>query len=577
MSDDDEWGPEIVSAIRKYALQNAVEYNGSGKSGSVLGRLLSEFPELRANAKQLIPLISKQVDESNMLANKFGLEHVREILEMTNPEALNREKQKKRIGLPDLEIGDDKNVILRFAPNPNGPLSIGHSRGVVINSEFAKKYSGKVILRFDDTDTKVKPPLESAYSMIEEEFEWISGLKPDLVIRASSRMEIYLEAAEGMISRGICYVCRCTASEFKELRDSKEACICRERDVGQNILDWKMMIEGGIDEGGAVVRVKTDLNLPNPALRDWPALRIQHTAHPIVGNRYKVWPLLDFQSAVEDHLQGVTHIVRGKDLMDSTRKQTLLYGLLDWDYPQTLYWGRVKLLDFGGFSTSSIRKSVENGDYSGWDDPRLPTVAALRRRGFSSESLREFWVELGLSQKDISIPMQSIESKNSKIIDKYSERRSFIESPKKLYITSENGDKIDNFGSIFINRHPDYPEMGEREWDLGDGSIFISENDYTEGLIRLKDFADVEIKGDIAAILSREKTDDLPIIHWVSSKNSTEAVMIVARGSEIDNVEGIMENIDGNLGQTLQLERMGFARIEGISDSGKISLIWLHG
>ena len=104
------------------------------------------------------------------------------------------------------------------------------------------------------------------------------------------------------------------------------------------------MIEGGIDEGGAVVRVKTDLNLPNPALRDWPALRIQHTAHPIVGNRYKVWPLLDFQSAVEDHLQGVTHIVRGKDLMDSTRKQALLYELLDWDYPQTLYWGRVKLL-----------------------------------------------------------------------------------------------------------------------------------------------------------------------------------------------------------------------------------------
>ncbi|DAC42669.1 MAG TPA: glutamate--tRNA ligase [Candidatus Thalassarchaeaceae archaeon] len=577
MSDVDEWGPELVSAIRKYALQNAVEYNGSGKSGSVLGRLLSEFPELRADAKQLIPLISEQVDESNMLANEFGLEHVREILKLTNPEALNREKQKKRIGLPDLEISKGNNVILRFAPNPNGPLSIGHSRGVVINSEYAKKYSGKVILRFDDTDTKVKPPLESAYSMIEEEFEWISGVKPDLVIRASSRMEIYLEAAEEMISRGICYVCRCTASEFKALRDSKEACICRGRRVEQNILDWKMMIGGEIDEGGAVVRVKTDLELPNPALRDWPALRIQHTAHPIVGNRYKVWPLLDFQSAVEDHLQGVTHIVRGKDLMDSTRKQTLLYELLEWDYPQTLYWGRVKLLDFGGFSTSSIRKSVENGDYSGWDDPRLPTVAALRRRGFSSESLREFWIELGLSQKDISIPMQSIESKNSKIIDKSSERRSFIQGPRELHITSENGDEIDNYGSISIRRHPDYPEMGERKWDLGDGSIFISKNDYTEGLIRLKDFADVEIKGDTAKILSREKNDSLPIIHWVSSKNCIEADMIISRGNEIDNVVGMIENIDVKAGQTLQLERMGFAKVERISDSGKVSLIWLHG
>ena len=575
MPDEDEWGPGIFSAIRKYALQNAVEYDGSGKSGSVLGRLLSEFPELRTNAKELVPMISKQVDEANMLANNHGLDYVKEILEETNPEALNREKQKKRVGLPDLEVNNGKGVILRFAPNPNGPLSIGHSRGVVINSEFAKKYSGKVILRFDDTDTKVKPPLDSAYSMIEEEFEWISGMKPDLVIRASSRMEIYLESAEEMISQGICYVCRCSASEFKELRDSKEACKCRGKKAEESIQEWKMMLSGDIDEGGAVVRVKTDLELPNPALRDWPALRIQHNTHPIVGDRYKVWPLLDFQSAVEDHLQGVTHIVRGKDLMDSTRKQTLLYELLGWDYPETLYWGRVKLLGFGGFSTSSIRKSIEDGDFTGWDDPRLPTVSALRRRGFSPEALREFWIELGLTQKDISIPMESIESKNSKIIDRTSERRSFIESPRELQLVDDGS--TDAMGLISIRRHPDIPDMGIREWDLGTGLIFISENDYSEGLVRLKDFADVDIKGDIALIVSKEKTGDLPIIHWVSSNNSTEARMIVPRDSEIDYAEGVIENIEISTGQCLQLERMGFAMVEEISETNRVSLIWLHG
>ena len=575
MPDGDEWGQEIISAIRKYALQNAVEYNGSGKSGSVLGRLLSEFPDLRGKAKELIPMISKQVDESNMLANNHGLDHVREILEETNPEALNREKQKKRVGLPDLDVIDGKRVILRFAPNPNGPLSIGHSRGVVINSEFAKKYSGKVILRFDDTDTKVKPPLNSAYSMIEEEFEWISGMKPDLVIRASSRMDAYLDSAEEMISRGICYVCRCTASEFKELRDSKEACKCRGKKTEQSIKDWEMMLSGGIGEGGAVVRVKTDLELPNPALRDWPALRIQHNTHPIVGDRYKVWPLLDFQSAVEDRLQGVTHIVRGKDLMDSTRKQTLLYELLGWDYPQTLYWGRVKLLGFGGFSTSSIRKSIEDGDFSGWDDPRLPTISALRRRGFSPQALREFWIELGLTQKDISIPMESIESKNSKIIDRYSERRSFIDSPRELQLVGDAD--TDSMGLISIRRHPDFPDMGIREWDLGSGSIFISENDYQEGLVRLKDFADVNIKGDNALIVSKEKTSNLPIIHWVSSRNSTKARMIVPRDSEIDYAEGVMENIEISTGQCFQLERMGFAMVEEISETNMVSLIWLHG
>ena len=575
MPDEDEWEPGIFSAIRKYALQNAVEYDGSGKSGSVLGRLLSEFPELRTNAKELVPMISKQVDEANMLANNHGLDYVKEILEETNPEALNREKQKKRVGLPDLEVNNGKGVILRFAPNPNGPLSIGHSRGVVINSEFAKKYSGKVILRFDDTDTKVKPPLDSAYSMIEEEFEWISGMKPDLVIRASSRMEIYLESAEEMISQGICYVCRCSASEFKELRDSKEACKCRGKKAEESVQEWKMMLSGDIDEGGAVVRVKTDLELPNPALRDWPALRIQHNTHPIVGDRYKVWPLLDFQSAVEDHLQGVTHIVRGKDLMDSTRKQTLLYELLGWDYPETLYWGRVKLLGFGGFSTSSIRKSIEGGDFTGWDDPRLPTVSALRRRGFSPEALREFWIELGLTQKDISIPMESIESKNSKIIDRTSERRSFIESPRELQLVDDGS--TDAMGLISIRRHPDIPDMGIREWDLGTGSIFISENDYSEGLVRLKDFADVDIKGDSALIVSKEKTGNLPIIHWVSSNNSTEARMIVPRDSEIDYAEGVIENIEISTGQCLQLERMGFAMVEEISETNRVSLIWLHG
>ena len=321
--------------------------------------------------------------------------------------------------------------------------------------------------------------------------------------------------------------------------------------------------------------MKTDLELPNPALRDWPALRIQHNTHPIVGDRYKVWPLLDFQSAVEDHLQGVTHIVRGKDLMDSTRKQTLLYELLGWDYPETLYWGRVKLLGFGGFSTSSIRKSIEGGDFTGWDDPRLPTVSALRRRGFSPEALREFWIELGLTQKDISIPMESIESKNSKIIDRTSERRSFIESPRELQLVDDGS--TDTMGLISIRRHPDIPDMGIREWDLGTGSIFISENDYSEGLVRLKDFADVDIKGDSALIVSKEKTGNLPIIHWVSSNNSTEARMIVPRDSEIDYAEGVIENIEISTGQCLQLERMGFAMVEEISETNRVSLIWLHG
>ena len=127
------------------------------------------------------------------------------------------------------------------------------------------------------------------------------------------------------------------------------------------------MLDGTFKPGDAVVRVKTDMTLKNPALRDWPALRMQDTeSHPHprkgIGSKYRVWPLLDFQSAVEDHLQGVTHIVRGKDLMDSTRKQTLLYEHFGWKYPETMYWGRVKVHEWGGFSTSKMRLDMKKAD-----------------------------------------------------------------------------------------------------------------------------------------------------------------------------------------------------------------------
>ncbi|MEO2208925.1 MAG: glutamate--tRNA ligase, partial [Candidatus Poseidoniia archaeon] len=432
MADAQDWDADTIATVRKYALQNAVEYDGAGQAGSVLGRLLGERADLRGRARDLKELVESEVAAANQLAASEGVEAARAALAATNPEALQRQKQQKRVGLKELPEAIRGEVVLRFAPNPNGPLTLGHARGVAINSEYAKMYDGKVVLRFDDTDTKVKPPLPEAYDWIEAQYEWLAGRPADIIIRASERMPIYLAHAEQMLSGDFGYVCRCTAADFKQLRDAREVCPCRTRSVEENLADWQAMNDGEIAEGGAVVRVKTDLELPNPALRDWPALRIQHTPHPIVGKAHNVWPLLDFQSAIEDHEQGVTHIVRGKDLMDSTRKQTLLYEHFGWTYPQTLYWGRVKIHEFGGFSTSGMRAAIENGEYSGWDDARLPTLAALRRRGFDAAALRAFWIDLGLTQKDISISMQTIESFNSSEIDARCERRSFVRDPRLL-------------------------------------------------------------------------------------------------------------------------------------------------
>ena len=193
-----KWDSDIEFIVKKYSLQNSLEYNGKGKSGSVLGRILAERTDLREKARFLKKLVEREVEEANKIANEQGIEEVREILEELAPDALVRKKQVKNTGLKELS-GDTSEVVLRFAPNPNGPLTLGHSRGVVINSEYAKIYDGKVVLRFDDTDTKIKPPLLDAYQWIIDEYKWLTGKTPDKIIRASERMDVYLNYAEKIL------------------------------------------------------------------------------------------------------------------------------------------------------------------------------------------------------------------------------------------------------------------------------------------------------------------------------------------------------------------------------------------
>ena len=169
MVDGSDWSIDIVAIVRKYSLQNAVEYNGSGQPGSVLGRILGERTDLRKNAKELKKLVETEVDAANKLASEEGIDAARKVLEETNPEALNRQKQIRRTGLKELPNAKKGEVVLRFAPNPNGPLTLGHARGVTINSEYANLYDGKVVLRFDDTDSPLKPPIKEAYRSIESD------------------------------------------------------------------------------------------------------------------------------------------------------------------------------------------------------------------------------------------------------------------------------------------------------------------------------------------------------------------------------------------------------------------------
>tara|TARA_B100000902_G_scaffold160459_2_gene156155 strand:- start:7364 stop:9091 length:1728 start_codon:yes stop_codon:yes gene_type:complete len=567
--------PEIVKAIRTFSLQNALEYEGAGEMKSVLGRIFGAHPNLKPHARELVSQIQPAVEEANKIANEKGLDHIRQLLSEEAPEALEKRVKERREGLKPLEKTDK--VILRFAPNPNGPMTLGHSRGVIINSEYSKMYDGEVILRFDDTDTKRKPPEIWAYKQIEEEYEWLTGKTPERIVFASDRMEIYLQHAEEDILKQNSYVCTCTAEEFKILRDSKETCPCRNLDASTHHERWNRMNDpnGGWDDGAAVVRIKTDLSLPNPALRDWPALRIQTSEHPRVGTTYRVWPLLDYQSAIEDYLQGVTHIIRGKDLMDSTRKQTLLYELRGWKYPETMYWGRVKVHEFGGFSTSGMKADILDGKFTGWNDPRLPTIAALRERGFSPDALRAFWIELGLNQKDISVSMKSIESHNSKVIEKTTRRVSFV-SGKHTTLTLNMGEKWPT-EELLIPSHPDNSAMGNRIWPAPkDGDKILVETEDISDEFRLKEFSNVNWSNEILETDGFQRSDRRPIVHWLLKDHVQPATLSIPEGDEINNQKGMIELGKYTVGDVLQLERVGFARITEISENSEIKLVYLH-
>ena len=582
-----EWEPdqETLSLIRHLALQNSLQYDGQGKAGSVISRIMGNNADLRQYGKEIAPLVAKEVEKANSIAASEGLDAIKAILEAEAPEMLEKKVHARREGLPELQNLNGRKPILRFAPNPNGPLSFGHSRGLIINSEYAKLYEGSLILRFDDTDTTVKPPMIEAYTRIPKEQEWLCGFPAQKIVIASDRIEEYHSHALEMLEQGFGYVCTCSAEEFKEFRVNMTECPCRNNETDENISKWNLMNkQDGFQPGEAVVRVKTDMGLKNPALRDWPALRIQTNPHPRVGDKWRVWPLLDFQSAVEDHLQGVTHIIRGKDLMDSTRKQLLLYEKFDWTYPETMYWGRVKVHEFGGFSTSQMKSDIAAGKYTGWDDLRLPTIRALKRRGYDAGAIRKFWIEIGLTQKDISVPMSTLNSLNAKAVDADAPRLSFVREPRTVILDITEIELT----KVTLPIHPEHPDKGVREWPLGDNplKVKIASEDFTSREARrLKDFADIGIHHKKAAgvggwtgeISRTERYGNTPIIHWLPSNMAQPAVLLLEEEGELVAAEGLLEINDYPDGTVVQLERMGFAILEGTETDGTRRLVHLHG
>jgi glutamyl-tRNA synthetase len=218
-----------------------------------------------------------------------------------------------------------------------------------------------------------------------------------------------------------------------------------------------------------------------------------------------------------------------------------------------MYWGRVKVHEWGGFSTSQMRRDIEAGLFEGWNDPRLPTLSALKERGITAQALRNFWVELGVTQKDISVPLSTLYSLNTKEIDAIAPRVSFVKNPVQISLQGECPDRI----SIAV--HPNDKSMGQRKFELAENYVYISSADH-KNEVRLKDFCNILIDENSAQITSTERVDDRPIIHWVGG-NCVDAELIVIEEGELVSITGKMEMHEYPIGTALQLERIGYGII----------------
>lgn len=381
---------DFEKKVRAYALKNALAHGGVAMQSPVISSLFSEGLE-----RKNIGRYSKKISEIILGVNSLSTEEQEKEFEKLKKKIHER---KVREGLEELpHVNRKKGVVMRFAPSPSGPFHIGHAMTACISFLYVKKYGGKFYVRIEDTNPEnIYVP---AYKMIKKESDWLFDKIAKIVIQ-SERMEIYYRYVEKLINKKAAYICECSPEKFKGFVEKKKNCPCRNNSVKENIMKWKKMLDKkGYKEEEAVVRFKSSMKHKNPAMRDFPLARINLTRHPLQGVKYRVWPLMNLAVSADDIEMKMTHIIRAKDHRDNAERQKMIFDVLKRKFPWTAFLGKFHFKNME-FSSTKMRKGIEQGKYSGWDDKRLPTIASLKKQGYKPQAFWKFAEQIGLSEND---------------------------------------------------------------------------------------------------------------------------------------------------------------------------------
>ncbi|MDE1870950.1 MAG: glutamate--tRNA ligase [Candidatus Micrarchaeota archaeon] len=554
---------EIISELRKYAIKNAMDY-GKARVENVLAKVARSVPKESVNELKLEA--KRVVDEINSLSKEeLGREYSAYEAEFERQYEMKVEATSKpRMELDGAARGS---FSTRFAPEPSGYLHIGHASAAFLAKEFARIYDGKAFLYFDDTNPEKEK--QEFVDAAKSDLEWL-GIKFDKEYYASDNMEAIYECARKLIKLGKAYACECAGETIKSDRFEGKECAHRNAGPEENSEKFESMLQNRYDEERIVLRIKGDMKSQNTALRDPTIMRVKKHAHYRQGTKYVVWPTYDFNTPINDSMFGVTDAIRTKEYELRGALYDMVLDYLQMRRPSMHLHGRISIKGQPR-QKREIRALVSDGLLSGFDDPRLVTIAALRRRGVRPSAIKEFVLGFGMSITDSVVDIGSLMSCNKRIIDGEARRLYYVPAPVDLEVKGLMQRDVE------IRLHPSI-DMGARKYTVRN-SLYISGDDASSvkdgDILRLKELFSVSVSREDDS-LKGEITDREPErrVQWVCDGNYLKCRILVPdaplddegrfRKDSLRVNEGYIESYASSLREReiVQLERFGFCILD---------------
>jgi len=371
----------------------------------------------------------------------------------------------------------DQRVHTRFPPEPNGYLHIGHAKAICLNFNIAKEYGGKCNLRFDDTNPVAEE--EEYVNAIQDDVAWLGYDWEDRLCFASDYFEEMHGLAIQLVEQGDAFVCDLTSDEIRAtkgtLTEPGKDSPYRKRSVAENLDLFARMTAGEFSNGERTLRAKIDMAHPNLNMRDPVIYRIIHASHHRTGDKWCVYPTYDWAHGLEDSIEGVTHSLCSIEFEDHRPLYDWCLENLGVYHPQQIEFARLNL-DYTVMSKRKLKQLVDEEHVSGWDDPRMPTISGMRRRGYTAVAIRNFMAEVGVAKRDNVMELAKLEYHLRQDLNQHTERRMAVLQPLKVVITNYPAEATETLAAV---NNPEDAAAGMREISFG-RELYIEQNDFME-------------------------------------------------------------------------------------------------